>query len=290
MTVPHFLDIAQAQAEYGIDRIVQRALDMKHCRYRGHELRDKVVGLLFEKPSLRTRVSFEVGVQHLGGSALQLKQDEIGLGQRESVADTARVLSRYVDMVMIRTFSHDTLTAFADAATIPVINGLTDASHPCQAIADALTIYDCFKRFKGLTCAYFGDDNNVSVSLGKVCHELGITFILSVPEQKNSYPSSIHLEPNPTIAAKHADILYTDTWVSMGAAQSQDALSQLAPYQLNQALLRQAPATAIVLHCLPAHRGDEITSAVIDGNQSRVFDQAENRLHAQKAIMALLAG
>ena len=283
-----FIDISDFKNNVIADLVVS-AHSMKQTAYRGTELAGKTVGLIFEKPSLRTRVSFEMAIHHLGGHAITLRQDEIQLGQRESIEDVAKVLSGYIDMVMIRTFSHDQLKQFAQSASIPIINGLTDFSHPCQALADALTLYEHFGGFEGLKITYIGDDNNVSRSLAEICVALSMQFTISSPQQSSSPIEGVIYEPNPKKALSHADAIYTDTWVSMGATVDSAFLDQLKPYQLNEALLSSAPSTAIVMHCLPAHRGEEITDAVLSGSQSKVFDQAENRYHAQKALLAYLS-
>jgi len=264
-------------------------------------LKNKTLGMIFAKPSLRTRVSFEVGIKQLGGSAVVLKQDEINLGVRETIADTARVLSRYVDGVMIRTFDHNDVVEFAKYADVPVINALTDLSHPCQIMADFLTIKERFGQFDNLKLAYIGDGNNMANSLLAGCAILGISISIACP--KNYAPDQEYIEkalmiaqksgakilitPDPELAAKNARILYTDVWASMGQEAESEARKLIfKPYQINEKLLSVASGDAIVLHCLPAHRGEEISEETLEKHAQVIFDQAENRLHAQKAIMA----
>jgi ornithine carbamoyltransferase len=259
--------------------------------------------MIFQKPSLRTRVSFDMAMRHVGGDALYLSPAEIGLGQRESVADVSRVLSRYVDAIMARVFAHEHILELAKFSRVPVINGLSDSGHPCQAMADVLTLREHFPIIQGLTLAYIGDGNNVAVSLLQVCAKLGVNFSIASPEGYTLKESTLaEIEPDaarhgswirlfrdPGQAAEGADVLYTDAWVSMG--QEEETLLRekaFAGYQINSALLRNAKPGAVVLHCLPAHRGKEITDEVADGPQSLIFPQAENRLHAQKAILVHL--
>jgi ornithine carbamoyltransferase len=266
-------------------------------------LKNKILGMVFQKPSLRTRVSFEVAMKHLGGDAIMMGPQEIGLGTRESIADVARVLSGYVQGIMARVFEHHHVEELAQWASVPVINGLSDDYHPCQALADVLTIYERFGRTDGLKLAYIGDGNNVAASLLEACAHFGMNFAIASPEGYalptkvyNKIASLIQASgievqhtTHPTEAVNGADVIYTDTWVSMG--QEQEAAERLpifAPYQVNAALVKHAHREAIVLHCLPAHRGQEITDEVADGAQSAIFQQAENRLHAQKAILVKL--
>jgi ornithine carbamoyltransferase len=305
--VKHFLSLADySSAE--IENLLALAARLKRERAGGGNpphLRGKVLGMIFQKPSLRTRVSFDMGMRHLGGDALYLSPAEIGLGQRESIADVSRVLSGYVDGIMARVFAHEHILELAKFSRVPVINGLSDSDHPCQAMADLLTLWEHFPKLKGLTLAYIGDGNNVAASLLQGCAKLGINFsiaspdgyslgefILSQSEQDAAANGSwIRLFHDPAQAAAGADVLYTDTWVSMG--QEEETLLRekaFAGYQINSSLLQTANPGAVVLHCLPAHRGKEITDEVADGPQSLIFPQAENRLHAQKAIlMHLLA-
>jgi ornithine carbamoyltransferase len=259
------------------------------------------VALVFEKPSLRTRVSFEAAVTQLGGASLFLPAQEVGLGWRESLDDFARTMSHYVDAMVLRVFKHSTVTGLANAATIPIINGLSDAAHPCQAAADLLTVQEEFGAVKGQTVVFVGDGNNVARSLALGCGMLGAKFRLSSPHGYGFDADFINLchkavpqgawefEPDPAKAVRDADILYTDVWTSMGQEAERDhRLQTFAPYQLNAALLAKAPRHAKVLHCLPAHRGEEITDDVLDGPQCLAFEQAGNRLHAQKAILEWL--
>jgi ornithine carbamoyltransferase len=268
-------------------------------------LRGKTLALLFEKASLRTRVSFDVAMQQLGGHAVYLSQAEVGLGQRESVADIARVLSRYVDGIAARTFAQSTLETLARYASVPVINALSDDEHPCQAAADLLTICEKKGRFAGLSLAFVGDGNNVAASLAQGSAMVGMNFTIASPDgyglptpvlgQAERVASltgaSIRATTLPEEAVRGADIVYTDVWTSMGQEdQHLERLRAFAGYQVNRRLLSLAAADAIFMHDLPAHRGEETVDEVIDGPQSVVLDQAENRLHAQRAILALLMG
>lgn len=264
------------------------------------ELARKVLGLIFHKPSLRTKVSFEVGMLQLGGSTVYLTDKEIGLGQRESISDVAKVLSRYVDGIMIRTFSHAIAEELASRGSIPVINGLTDLLHPCQVLTDLLTAFEKGKDLDSMCVLYIGDGNNVCNSWLNAATRLRFTLRVCVPEgyepateimemaQKEA-GSRIELHRDPLKAAKGADVIYTDVWASMG--QEKEAAERkkvFAAFAVNAALVAEAKPDCIVMHCLPAHRGDEITDEVIDGPRSVVFDQAENRLHVQKAILLRL--
>ncbi len=260
------------------------------------------MALFFEKPSTRTRISFEVGVHQLGGYPLYLNAQEMQLKRGETIADTARVLERYVDGIMARVYSHDTLVELAQYSRIPVINGLSDLEHPCQVIADYFTIIEK-KGFKKLKVVYLGDGNNVANSLILAGVMLGMNVVCSSPKEfmppkkvleealvlAKRYGGSIEIIEDPKEAVKDADVLYTDVWVSMGQEDEKEIRRRVLPtYQLNKELLYLAKEDAIVMHCLPAHRGEEITDEVMDGPNSVVFDEAENRLHVQKAIMALL--
>lgn len=266
-------------------------------------LKGKVLGMIFQKPSLRTRVSFDMGMRQLGGDALYLSPAEIGLGQRESIADVARVLSGYVDGLMARVFAHDHVLQLAQWSSIPVINGLSDYNHPCQGMADALTILEEFGSLKGLNVTFIGDGNNVAVSLMHICAKLGANFTHAGPEDYDIVPKAIEdarkfaaesgsklsFLRDPHAAVKGAHVIYTDTWTSMGQeAESKKRELVFPPYQVNAALVNEADPKAIVLHCLPAHRGQEITDEVADGPHSRLFPQAHNRMHAQKAILVKL--
>jgi ornithine carbamoyltransferase len=265
----------------------------------------KVLAMIFQKPSLRTRVSFDMAMRHMGGDALYLSPAEIGLGKRESIADVARVLSGYVEILMARVFDHEHVLEFARWSEIPVINGLSDYNHPCQGMADALTIYENFGALKSLNITFVGDGNNVAVSLLHVCAKLGANFTLASPEGYDLNPaalelgeklaaesgSKIRLLRDPHQAVQGANVIYTDTWTSMGQEEEAKKRERVfPPYQVNEALVNEAAKNAIVLHCLPAHRGQEITDSVADGIHSRLFPQAHNRLHAQKAILARLLG
>lgn len=261
----------------------------------------KTLAMIFEKPSLRTRVSFEVAMNQLAGNALYISPNEIGLGKRESTPDVARVLSGFADGIMARVFEHQKLLDLAKYASIPVINGLSDYSHPCQALADLMTAEEHFGKLTGLTLAYIGDGNNVARSLMVACARLGVKFRIASPPGYDLEDSLItrvmrqvptldfSKTTDPALAVQSADIIYTDTWVSMGQEdEKSQRLPVFMPYQINAALLAAAPKTAIVMHCLPAYRGVEITEEVIDGPQSVVFQEAENRLHFQKGLLAVL--
>jgi len=266
-------------------------------------LENKVLGMIFQKPSLRTRVSFDMAMRHLGGDALYLSPNEIGLGKRESIADIARVMSGYVDVMMARVFDHEHVVELAKWSSIPVINGLSDYNHPCQGMADALTILEYKGTLKGKNVTFIGDGNNVAVSLLYVCSMLGANFTIANPEgyelpvkaldiaQKFAVDSGSKIRSMRDIhaAVADSDVIYTDTWTSMG--QEEEAAKReaaFAPYQVNTSLVAEAKPDVIVMHCLPAHRGQEITDEVADGPNSALFPQAHNRLHAQKAILAYL--
>jgi ornithine carbamoyltransferase len=266
-------------------------------------LKGKVLGMIFQKPSLRTRVSFDMAMRQLGGDALYLSPNEIGLGQRESIADVARVLSGYVDALMARVFAHDHVLELAKWASIPVVNGLSDYNHPCQAMADALTIQEEFGSLKGLTISYIGDANNVTVSLLHISTMLGANFTIANPEGYDLNAQAVEIGQwmatrnnvkinflrDPHQAVKDAHVIYTDTWTSMGQeTESKKREAVFPPYQVNEQLVSEARKDVIVLHCLPAHRGQEITDAVADGPHSRLFPQAHNRMHAQKAVLVHL--
>ncbi|HET6846534.1 MAG TPA: ornithine carbamoyltransferase [Anaerolineales bacterium] len=265
----------------------------------------RMLGLVFQKPSTRTRVSFEAGMNQLGGQAIVLPMGDIQLSRGESVADTARVLSRYLDAIVVRTFDHAIVEEWAREATIPVINGLTDLNHPCQALSDLLTIQEKKGRLKGMKIAYVGDGNNVTNSLIEAASKMGMTIAVGCPAgyqpdqhivdlarvEAQKTGAVIEIGADPLVAVKDADVLYTDVWISMGREREQARrLKTLAPYQLNERLLKRAKPDALVMHCLPAHRGEEISAEVLDGPQSVVLDQAENRLHMQKAILVRLLG
>ena len=264
-----------------------------------HLLPGRTLGMIFQKPSTRTRVSFEVGIYQLGGSALYLSAADLQLGRGETIKDTAVVLSRYLDAIMIRTFAQSDVEELAENASIPVINGLTDSSHPCQALADVMTIRERFGRLEGLKVVYLGDGNNVCASLMVACAKLGMEFVAATPEGyrpseeavriAREAGGSVELTVDPRTAVEAADVLYTDVWTSMGQdAERKQRLRDLTGYGIDADLVALASPSAIVLHCLPAHYGEEITEDVLYGPQSVVWDEAENRLHAQKALMALV--
>ncbi|WP_339644654.1 ornithine carbamoyltransferase [Jannaschia helgolandensis] len=265
-------------------------------------LAGRVVALIFEKPSTRTRISFDVGTRQMGGTTMVLSGADMQLGHGETIADTARVLSRYVDLIMIRTFGEDILTEMAEHASVPVINGLTDNSHPCQIMADVMTFEEHRGPIAGKRVAWMGDGNNVAQSFLHAAASFGFNFTFSGPQQLDPPDAvvgaarkagcDVRIERDPARAVADADLIVTDTWVSMGDAESsrQRRHNLLRPYQVNEALIAAAPDHALVMHCLPAHRGEEITDAVLDGPRSVVFDEAENRLHAQKAIMRWCLG
>ena len=289
-----------------IQSILDTAVELKtEWKNKGNTplFKNKVLAMIFQKPSLRTRVSFDMAMRHMGGDALYLSPAEIGLGKRESIADVARVVSGYVDAVMARVFDHEHVLELAKWSEIPVINGLSDYNHPCQAAADALTIQENFGSLKSLNVTYIGDGNNVAVSLMFICAKLGANFIIGHPEGYGLDPETVALgekfaaESGSTIrelqdpqeAVKEAQVIYTDTWVSMGQDdETANRQKVFPPYQVNQKLVAGADKDVIVMHCLPAHRGEEITDEVADGANSRLFPQAHNRLHAQKAILVKL--
>lgn len=300
----HFLEILDwsvSELEHLLRLAVQLKLEWQSGGNRP-VLGGKVLAMVFEKPSLRTRVSFETAMLHLGGHALYLSPAEIGLGQRESIADVARVLSGYTQAIMARVFDPTHLTELAKWSRVPVINGLSDRSHPCQALADILTIYEHFGQLRGLKLAYVGDSNNVTRSLMEASARLGIRMSVASPagyqfnetviDEVAQAGLELQLTYDPVEAVNAADVIYTDTWTSMGQEQETEQRRKVfPPYQVNANLIGKAPAHAIIMHCLPAHRGEEITDEIADGAQSVIFAQAENRLHAQKAILVcLIAG
>ena len=291
-----------------VNQILELAATLKAQLKNGEEhhlLKGKTLGMIFQKSSTRTRVSFEVGMWQLGGSALFLSANDLQIGRGEPVKDTARVLPRYVDGIMIRTSSHDEVIEMAKYADIPVINALTEMMHPCQALTDIFTVMEHKGNLQGLKMAYIGDGNNMVHSLIQACVKVGMDISIATP--KGYEPdaeivnealeiaavtgSKITLSNDPLVAAQDADVLYTDVWASMGRETEQNVRKiAFAGYQINQQVMDVAKGDAIVLHCLPAHRGEEITDDVMESKQSVVFDQAENRLHIQKAIMVLLMG
>lgn len=302
----HFLDIEDVSLPQ-LQHIFDVALELRRQRTAGQQskvLAGKTLAMIFEKPSLRTRVSFEQAMLELGGAAIVMGSAEVGLGKREPAADVARVLSGMVQGIMARVFEHHKLLELAQHSQVPVVNALSDRSHPCQALADALTLMDEFGRdLTGRTLAFIGDGNNVARSLAMLCAKLGMSFNIASPQGyeleaelpaqvRCEYPNAqIRLLRSPADAVHNADAVYTDTWVSMGQeAESQERKQVFAPYQVSEQLMAAAPKHAVVLHCLPAYRGLEISQAVIEGPQSRVFPQAHNRLHAQKGLLAVLMG
>ena len=299
----HFLNI-HCQEPATLLHLLAEAARLKAALAHGEaasSLRHKIVGLVFEKPSLRTRVSFESGVAQLGGVSLFLPGNEIGLGTRETLPDFARAMSHYVNCLVMRVFKQSTVEGVAKHASVPVINGLSDQSHPCQALADLLTIQEWFGEVEGKTVAFVGDGNNVARSLAIACGKVGGKLILARPDgygfdadfdakyRKHVGGTLPQETTDPIAAVKHADVIYTDVWTSMGQETEREArLKQFAPYQVNAALIAKAPKHVKVLHCLPAHRGEEITDDVIESPASVVFQQAGNRLHAQKAVLEWL--
>jgi ornithine carbamoyltransferase len=288
-----------------IHALFNLAGDLKRKQKNGKKtdyLKGQTLAMIFQKPSARTRVSFEVGMYQLGGHALYLAPTDIGLGKRESVADVARVLSRYNDGIMARLFGHDLILELSRYTSIPVINGLTDLLHPCQVMGDMLTILEHRGHLNDLKVTYIGDGNNLANSWLNIASRIPMTLTLAVPEDydpdqeiltnaRNAGISHIDIERDPMKAVKNADIIYTDVWASMG--QEKEAAKRkkvFKDYQVNQALVNQAKSGVKVMHCLPAHRGDEITDEVMDGPNSIVFDEAENRLHIQKAVLYQLMG
>jgi len=288
-----------------IRQVLSLARQMKEDAREGR-LRPTLVGktlaLIFEKSSMRTRVSFEVAMTQLGGHSVYLSQGDINLGKREPVKDGARVLSRYVDGIAARVYSHRTLEELAAYSNVPVINALSDRAHPCQALADIMTVQKRYADLQKVTLAYIGDANNVARSLAVVCAKLGVKYRIACPpahqfdrrflREVESIPgASIEVTDAPAKAAAGADVLYTDTWISMGQeAEAERRLRDFECYRINAALLKRAAKDAMVMHCLPAVRGNEITDEVIEGPQSAVFDQAENRLHTQRALLQMLMG
>ena len=293
----NFLDISDID-DVELHQIIANARDTKDALRSGNTekpLEGKVLAMIFEKPSTRTRVSFDVGMRQLGGETIVLSGQEMQLGRDETIADTARVLSRYVDMIMIRTSAHERLLELAEAATVPVINGLTNDTHPCQIMADIMTFEEKKGSIKGAKLAWTGDGNNVLHSLVQAAPKFGYSMSIAVPA--GSEPDSRHVDAaraagslielghDPQTAVQAADAVITDTWVSMGLEDQAQGHNVFYPYQVNEQLMAGAKPDAIFMHCLPAHRGEEVTAAVLDSPQSVVFDEAENRLHAQKAIM-----
>ena len=293
-------EFTREEARLVLDEAV-KLKGLQRSRIPFRPLRGRTLAMVFQKPSNRTRVSFEVGMYQLGGHALHLLPQEIQIGKRETPSDTGRVLARYIDAIMVRTFDHAEVEELAGAAEVPVINGLTDQHHPCQALADLLTVREEFGGLEGVEISYVGDGNNVAHSLAIACALTGARLTIAHPEGHAPDPGVVDLAASlgaaPTLtgdpreAAVGARVLYTDVWASMGQEdEAEERKKRFAPYQVDEELMALAADDAIFLHCLPAHRGEEVTAGVIDGPQSRVFDQAENRLHAQKALLYLLLG
>jgi ornithine carbamoyltransferase len=301
--VRHFLDIDRLDSKT-LRRMIDNAHDMKKAgrkvpaKMRPKGIDDKVLILIFEKPSTRTRVSFDIAMRQLGGTTLALNHTDLQLGRGESIADTARVLSRYGDAIMIRANSHETLLELAEHATIPVINGLTDRTHPCQIMADIMTFEEHLGPIKGRTVAWVGDGNNVAVSWMHAAARFGFNLRLACPEElmpskpyldwAKKEKADISVGIDPVRAVKGADCVVTDTWVSMGDKDATRRKQILRPYAVTDALMAKAAKDAIFMHCLPAYRGHEVSESVLEGPQSVIFDEAENRLHAQKAVMLTL--
>jgi ornithine carbamoyltransferase len=296
----HFLDLSDISAGE-LRRILDSSRAIKSRRRTPASRQDQVlagkkVAMIFEQPSLRTRISFEVGIRELGGDPLMITGKEIELGEREAISDQARVLSRYVDAIMIRSLKHDLVVELAKHATVPVINGLTKRSHPCQVMADLLTYEEHRGDIRGKTVAWSGDSNNVLASWMHASQRFGFRLNVATPPELRprkemtdwvkANKADVVLTDDPFEAAKGASCIVSDAWVSMGDKDEGRRHNLLKPYQVNERLMKAANADAIFMHCLPAHRGEEVTDAVIDGPQSVVFDEAENRLHAQKAILA----
>jgi ornithine carbamoyltransferase len=303
-----FLAISDYSSEE-IQDILDLAVKLKKEHFKkgnGKIFKGKVLGMIFQKPSLRTRISFDMAMRHCGGDALYLSPNEIGLGKRESIADVARVLSGYVEALMARVFDHEHVVELAKWSEIPVVNGLSEYNHPCQGMADALTVIEKFgKKSKGLNVSYVGDGNNITTSLMHVSAQLGWNFTVAAPEGYDTNPKAIEIAENiakktgsqltflrdPHEAVKGAHVIYTDTWTSMGQEEETARREQIfPPYQVNAKLVSEADKDVIVMHCLPAHRNYELTDEVADGPHSVIFPQAHNRLHAQKAILARLFG
>ncbi|HYV34729.1 MAG TPA: ornithine carbamoyltransferase [Gemmataceae bacterium] len=299
----HFLDLLDVSSAE-IQQLFADAACLK-AAHADHQatpiLLGRVLGLVFEKPSLRTRVSFQAAIAQLGGASVFMSGHDVGLGSRESVADVARTISQYVDAVVLRTFQHETVQAFATYAACPVINGLSNYYHPCQALADLFTMQEIFGKVAGRTLVFVGDGNNVARSLAIACGKLDVHFVLAAPEgyyfdepfvqayHKALPKAEMTQNGNPAHAVHEADVIYTDVWTSMGQeTEREQRLRSFAGFQVNADLVKLAPKHAKLMHCLPAHRGEEVTSDVLDGDRSVVFQQAGNRMHAQKALLQWL--
>ena len=303
----HFLDLSELATD-DLRSVLESSAAMKRAREgqdRGRvdadrPLEGKILAMIFEHPSTRTRVSFDVAMRQLGGETLQLTGSELQIGRGETIADTARVLSRYVDAIMIRASSHESLLELAEYATVPVINGLTDRSHPCQVMADVMTFEEHRGPIAGKVVTWSGDANNVASSWVHAAHRFDFELRLACPEALSPDPALIawaqevkapvSVIRDPEVAVDGADCVITDTWISMGDKDAASRHNMLKPYQVTQALMDKADEDAIFMHCLPAHREEEVTAEVIDGPQSVVFDEAENRLHAQKGVLAWCLG
>lgn len=299
----HFLNLLDVSGAE-LEALLAEASRLKADLHRGHRpplLAGRVLGLVFEKPSLRTRASFEAGMAQLGGTSIFLSATDGPMGQREPVADFARTLAGYVDVVALRTFKHETIEEFAAHSRVPVINGLSDRSHPCQALGDLLTIQEVFGSLKGRTLVFVGDGNNVARSMAVGCGHFGLRFVLASPDgygfddgflaryRKMVPGGELAVTNQPEKAVADADVIYTDVWTSMGQEKQRDERRrQFAGFQVNAGLLEKAPKHAKVMHCLPAIRGEEISEDVFEGERSMIFQQAENRMHAQKALLKTL--
>lgn len=295
----HFLDLSAVSAS-DLRTIMDAARSAKTATETDRPLEGKMLAMIFEKPSTRTRVSFDVGMRQLGGETLFLSGTEMQLGRAETIADTAKVLSRYVDLIMIRTLDHSRMLELAEHATVPVINALTDDTHPCQIMADILTFEEHRGPIRGKTLAWTGDGNNVLHSLIEGAGQFGYRMQIATPEGSEpearfvewarSQGAEVEISADPERAVNGADCVITDTWVSMNQEHKARGHNVFVPYQVNEKLMAKANPDALFMHCLPAHRGEEVTDAVMDGPQSVVFDEAENRLHAQKAVMRWCMG
>jgi ornithine carbamoyltransferase len=299
----HFIDLVNLDTNE-LQHLLTEAARLKSAFQGGDRtahLPGRVLGLIFEKPSLRTRVSFEAGMAQLGGRSIFLSATDGPIGQRESVPDFARTLSEYVDVVALRVFSHQTLEEFAAHSRIPVVNALSDLAHPCQALGDLLTVQELFGSVKDRTVVFVGDGNNVARSLALACGKLGARFVLSAPKgyrfddaflqafRRHAPQGVLTQENDPTRAVASADVIYTDVWTSMGQEAERDKrLRDFAGFQVDAVLMGKAPKAARLMHCLPAHRGEEVSADAIDGDRSVVFQQAGNRMHAQKAVLMWL--
>jgi ornithine carbamoyltransferase len=298
----HLVSIQDLNSRQLLD-ILKNAAAMKKAGKPSTQLAGKTLGLIFHKPSVRTRVSFEVGMAQLGGQSLYIGPVELEQGKRESAKDMALVLSRYLDAIVARTFSHSDVVEMAEASSVPVINGLSDESHPCQALADLMTVQEKTGKLAGVTIAYVGDGNNVCHSLMEACALAGANLSVGAPKgyapdpaivdwskrQAKKTGAKITITEDPIEAVHGARVIYTDVWTSMGQEkEKQERIRVFSPYQVNEALMKKAAPNACFMHCLPAHRGEEVTNGVIDSPRSVVYDQAENRMHAQKAVLLML--